>query len=288
MPVSLIFGASGAVGRFLLPRLLDAGHDLVAISRTPRSSSDPRLRWVHGNLHTSMPALPSVDAIFSLGPLDAFAHWFAQTQGTGTPRVIAFGSMSIEAKRESVDPHERALVERLHAAENQLHEAAAQRGCAWTVFRPTLVYGAGVDRSLSPIARFALRWRVFPRIVGASGLRQPVHADDLAAACMLALRSPRTQAQTYALGGGERLSFDSMLERVRRSLPLATLPVPVPLLLARSLSAAEHALGRSARRAMIARLRSNLVADNSAATVDFDWSPRVFRPDASAWIAREG
>ena len=64
---------------------------------------------------------------------------------------------------------------------------AAERGIACTVFRPTLIYGAGTDRSLAPIARFARRWRVLPVPLGANGLRQPVHARDLAAACVAVL-----------------------------------------------------------------------------------------------------
>ena len=35
----------------------------------------------------------------------------------------------------------------------------------------------------------ARRWRVFPYVAGANGLRQPVHADDLAAACVALART---------------------------------------------------------------------------------------------------
>ena len=60
-------------------------------------------------------------------------------------------------------------------------QAARDRNVAGTIFRPTLIYGTGRDRSLAPIARFARRWRVLPLPVGARGLRQPVHAavDDI-------------------------------------------------------------------------------------------------------------
>ncbi|HEY0232783.1 MAG TPA: NAD(P)H-binding protein, partial [Dokdonella sp.] len=131
MPVSLIVGASGAIGRFLRPRLLDAGHEVIALSRQPREASDARVHWLRGDLHAAMPPLPALDAIFSLGPLDAFAHWFAQAPAFGTPRVIAFGSMSVESKRDSTDAAERRLAERLRQAERELALAAEQRGCDW-------------------------------------------------------------------------------------------------------------------------------------------------------------
>lgn len=287
MPVSLVVGASGAIGRFLLPRLLDAGHTVIALSRTPRVSFHPGLRWIAGDLYTTVPALPALDAVFSLGPLDAFARWLARSELAGRPRVLAIGSMSVETKRDSVAATERALASRLQAAERELASAAAARGCAWTLFRPTLIYGAGVDRSLSPIARFAERWRVFPRIIGARGLRQPVHAEDLAAGCLAASARSGCADRIYALGGGERLGFEVMLERVRASLPVRTLPAPVPFAVAHALARGARAFGSSdARVAAIERLRRDLVAEHAAAVADFDWAPRGFAPDARMWHSR--
>lgn len=278
MPVALVAGASGAVGRFLLPRLLTADYQVFALSRAPRAATDARLRWVVGDLDRDVPPLPVLDAIFSLGPLDGFARWFARAPLEGRPRVVALGSMSIDSKRDSSDDGERAVVERLHAAERTLAATAARRGCAWTVLRPTLIYGAGVDRSLTPIARFAMRWRVFPRLPGARGLRQPVHADDLAAACLAVLDRSACSGRTYALGGGERLSFDAMLERVRASLPVPCLPLPLPIAAVRAMAR----LGR-ASPAAVERLQRDLVADDDAARTDFGWSPRGFVAEAEMW-----
>jgi nucleoside-diphosphate-sugar epimerase len=285
--VALVLGASGATGRFLLPRLLDAGHDVIAVSRTPRTSTAPRLRWLPGDLDASMPPLPALDSVFSLGPLDACARWLARAHVQGQPRLVALGSMSIDSKRDSGDAAERELVARLGAAEQALAAAADAQACAWTLLRPTLIYGAGVDRSLTPLARLAMRWRVFPRVPGATGLRQPVHADDLAQACLAAAANPRSGRRTYALGGGERLACAVMFERVRLSLPVRTLPLPVPLGMLRRLTGLAPRLGLAPLRgAMIERLTRDLVADHAAAIADFGWAPRAFRPDASTWQPR--
>jgi nucleoside-diphosphate-sugar epimerase len=284
MTVSLVAGASGAIGRFLLPRLLAAGHEVIALSRVARTSADPRLRWIVGDLDRAASGLPACDAVFSLGPLDAFARWFAGGAIDGRPRVVAIGSMSLETKRDSPDAGERALAARLDAAERGLRAAAEARGSACTLLRPTLIYGAGLDRSLSPIARFAQRWRVFPRLPAATGLRQPVHADDLAAACLAVAGSARAAGRTYALGGGERLAFDAMLARVQASLPVRTLPLPLPLAPVRGAFALTRAVGlHPPHAAALARLRKDLLADDAAAAADFAWSPRAFRPDAAAW-----
>ncbi|HKE48405.1 MAG TPA: NAD-dependent epimerase/dehydratase family protein [Rhodanobacteraceae bacterium] len=283
MPVSVVFGASGAVGRFLLPRLIDAGHDVVAVSRESRESAHPHVRWIVGALPAPVPALPAGDAIFSLGPLDGFVEWYAES--TGRARVVALGSQSAVTKDASTDPRERNVAARLVDAEARLANAAAARGAEATVLRATLIYGAGLDRSLTPIARFARRWHVFPSVAGATGLRQPVHADDLASACLRLAAMRQLPQSVYAAGGGERLAFSTMLARVRDSLPVATLPLPVPLAFARAAGGIARALPafRAMSLAALDRLREDLVADNAPAAADFGWTPRDFRPGAGTW-----
>jgi nucleoside-diphosphate-sugar epimerase len=276
----LVVGASGAVGRFLLPRLLERGDTIHALSRSPRTTRAPGLHWIVGDLFAGMPPLPALDAIVGLGPLDAFAARLAASGFDGVPRVVALGSMSATTKRGSRDPHERALAQRLAYAERVLADAAGRRGCAWTVLRPTLIYGAGIDRSLAPIAHFAARWRLAPSLPAARGLRQPVHAADLADAVLAALQTPDAHARRYDLGGGERLPFAAMLARIRASLARRALPLPVPLAVLR----AATVLPCLARlREPVRRLTEDLVADDAQARRDLDWRPRGFRPDADCW-----
>lgn len=284
MPVSVVFGASGAIGRFLVPRLRAAGHDVVAISRAPQASAHPGVRWIVGDLPDRVPPLPDAGVIFSLGPLDAFARWLAQNENVRA-RVVAIGSLSALTKQQSPDPHERELAARLAEAETSLAAAALARGAAATVLRASLIYGAGLDRSLTPIVRFARRWRVFPRVPGARGLRQPVHADDLAEACAAIAGSESLTRPAYDVGGGERLAFDAMLARVRASLAFATLPLPLPLTLVRTGSgiARRTRAFAAASAAALERMAEDLVVDHSAAAADFGWSPRAFKPTERDW-----
>ncbi|MFT3790809.1 MAG: hypothetical protein QM741_06975 [Rudaea sp.] len=267
----LVFGASGAVGEFLLPRLAARGGHILAVSRaaSARGRGATSVEWLRGDLFGEVPPLPPVDVVLSLGPLDAFAAWHART--APARRVIALGSMSAQSKRDSVDAAERELSERLRGAEALLMRSAHERGADCTIFRPTLIYGSGRDRSLAPIARFARRWRVLPVPRGASGLRQPVHAADLAAACLAAIGNESTFGKVYELGGGERLRFDAMLARIAAGPPRIALALPVPLALVRA-GAGLFRVGAGA----LARLDSPLVADNAAAVRDFGYAPRAF------------
>jgi len=286
VPRALVIGGSGQIGRYLVPQLLDSGHDVLAVSRIPRSSRHAGLHWLQGDVFVALPALPELHMIFSLGPLDGFAAWLARARLEGKPRIVAFGSMSASSKRDSPDPGERALAQSLRQAEQALADAAARADLPWTLLRPTLIYGAGLDRSLTPLARRAARWRVFPLLPAARGLRQPVHAEDLATLCRAAINRDAAVGRSFDLGGGERLAFATMLERIRQSLPGWTLPVPVPLAalhLALRLaggSGIRHGLGPG----MLARLGTDLLADDALARQHLDWSPRPFHPRAATWV----
>jgi nucleoside-diphosphate-sugar epimerase len=176
----LVFGGSSQIGHFLMPRLLASGEPVLALSRHPRPAQ-AGVNWLQGALPADVPAMPPLSAIVSFGPLQGLADWLAQTRLSDAPRVIATSSMSAETKRDSSVAAERKISRQLRDGEAALAAACARHGCAWTVLRPTLVYGAGLDKSLTPIARRAMRTRLFPLPAG-RGLRQPVHADDIAQA----------------------------------------------------------------------------------------------------------
>ncbi len=278
---ALVFGGSGQIGQPLLARLADAGWDVAAVSRDARASR-PGLRWLRGEL-TAAAGLPAdVDAIFSCGPLDAFAPWFARGE-VACRRVVAFGSTSVDVKRESGDAGERDVARRLREAEALLFDAAARRGAGATVLRPTLVYGAGRDATLARIAALATRLRGFALPADATGLRQPVHVDDLADAAMACLDARAAHGNAYALPGGETLPYREMVARVLAALPsrprLWVLPPP----LFRALLAPARAAGLVAGfgDAALARMREDLAFDDAPARRDFGYAPRTFAPVAA-------
>jgi nucleoside-diphosphate-sugar epimerase len=275
----LVFGGSSQIGHFLLPLLTQRDEAVIALSRAPRPSTHG-VTWVSGRLPDAVPAIEDISAIFSFGPLQSFASWLERAALPHAPRVIATSSMSAVSKLASEVPAERRLSQLLRDGEKAMAAACAKHGSAWTILRPTLVYGAGLDKSLTPIAHRAVRLRVFPLPAG-QGMRQPVHAEDLAYAALAALDRPQAAGRILAIGGGERLTAGEMFARVRRSLPVATLPLPLPAWLLRT---ARHGVGKL--RGPLSRLEADLIADNTEMTRLLGVQPRPFRPDAECWQRR--
>ena len=281
MKTALMFGASGQLGMPLLDRLRDDGWRVYAVSRTTHAEQ-PGLVWLQGDLARTDGLPRHVQVIFSCGPLDHFAQWYAHTT-VDAPRVIAFGSTSIDVKRGSADAEERDLAARLREGERILFETASARGAAATVLRPTLIYGAGRDHNLNRIAQVARRFGriVLPR--DAVGLRQPVHVHDLADAAFRCIDAEASFGHAYALPGGETLTYREMVARVLAALqPPPTLhEVPSPVF--NVVLAAAHAAGFALdfNEAAVTRMRSDLVFDPADAQRDFGYSPRGFSPVAA-------
>lgn len=277
----LVFGASSQIGHFLLPHLLAGDEPVLAVSRHPQPPQ-AGLCWFEGRLPDAVPAnLPMPSAIFSFGPIGPFAQWLAGVRGGNEPpRVVATSSMSAQTKRDSAVPAERELSRALRDGEQALIAACGRLGAPWTILRPTLIYGAGLDKSLSPIARRARRTRLFPLPAG-PGLRQPVHAEDLALAALAALDQPHSAGHILEIGGGERLTAGTMFRRVRASLHHATLPIPLPAWL---LHAAQR-VAPARLRGPLHRLDSDLVADNTELTRLLGIRPRAFEVAPDMWNA---
>ena len=287
MKTALVFGASGQIGLPLLDRLGDAGWRVHAVSRQARSDT-PGRHWLQGDF-AHVPVLPrDVDAIFSCGPLDLFARWYA-TANVVSPRVVAFGSTSATSKHASDDDGERDVARRLLGAEASVFEASEQRGAGATMLRPTLVYGAGRDATLTRIAGMARRWGRFVLPRRADGLRQPVHVQDLADAAFAANASSVAQGRSYDLPGGETLAYRDMVRRVLACLdpPLPLLELPMPLFRAAVAAAQARGVARELTPAAVARMREDLAFDAAPARRDFGYAPRAFRPETRMFDAPE-
>ncbi len=169
------------------------------------------------------------------------------------------------------------LAAALREAEEELAGRCEALGIAWTLFRPTLIYG-GPGSAVCLIARVARRLRCFPVAGRGAGLRQPVHAEDLAAACLLALDRPACHGRAYDLGGGETLTYREMVERVFLHVGRRPVVLPVPLPLLRAAIAVARILPRfrGLSPAMAERSERDQAFDITDAKRDFGYQARPF------------
>ena len=273
----LVLGATSLIGRFLpahLPGAVGAGRGEAAPDHARGYA-----RWARLDLSDPLASPPAAETVVSLSPVWLLPDALPGLVRGGLRRLVAVSSTSRWTKADSSDAGEREVARRLAQAEEAVARACDAAGVAWTVLRPTLVYAEGLDRNVSRLAGLARRLGMLPLAGAGSGRRQPVHADDLAAATPAVLASHAARGRAYDLPGGETLTYAAMCRRVFEGLdrPPRLLHVPPPLWRAGLALASPLLPGATA--AMGSRMAEDLVFDPAPAARDFGWSPRPFRPD---------
>lgn len=266
-----VFGASSFVGRSALLCVSGMGWSALAFSRAPSAS-------VSEGVWRQLPSAPEpVASWISVAPIWVLPEYFSFLEACGVQRIVALSSTSRFTKAQSGDEREIATATRLAEAEERVRQWAESRGVEWVILRPTLIYGFGADRNVADIARFVRRFGVFPLLGDAAGLRQPVHALDVADACVAALRAAGAN-RAYNLSGGETLSYREMVERVFEALGMRPRVVSVPAGLLRAGAPLMRCLPRyrHVNLEMALRMNRDLVFDHSDAARDLGFAPRRF------------
>lgn len=275
----LVLGARSQIGEYLLPALVRGGYRVLAATRGPFPAGSAGVEWVRVDQsgRVSPPSGP-VWAVVNLAPIRLLPAMLQQFSAQGVSRLIAFSSTSVFTKVKSDDPRERELVRSLLESERVVAEHAAGTGLRWTILRPTLVYSWGRDRNVSEIARFVRRFRVFPLLGQGTGLRQPVHAQDLADACVAALETPASFGKAYNLAGARRLSYRRMVEEIFLFQGLTPRFVTLPAWLIQGCIRWARAIPRFRNLSpeLATRMQTDMCFDSDEARVDFGFDPRPF------------
>lgn len=273
LPVGVL-GANSLVGRCLLPMLREVGRPVVSFSRRV-VKTDQGVEW------RLLPCTERVEKIsqwICVAPIWVLQDYFALMETCSVRRVVALSSTSRFTKVGSGDTADEAIAAKLIEGEARVQAWAENRGIEWVILRPTLIYGLGQDKNIGEIVRFIRRFGFFPVLGKAKGLRQPIHAEDVAAACVAALQAPDVRNRSYNISGGETLAYRDMVARIfvalRRRPRLLTLPLVVFSLVLRVLRRLPRYRHWSV--AMVERMSRDLVFDHSEAARDIGFVPRKF------------
>jgi len=276
----VVFGATGTIGRALLP-VLAREHEIVAVSRNEHPPSDDRIAWVRADATDGASvaaAVAGADVAFylvhSLGSPDfAFRDRLAaetmarEAAAVGLRQIVYLGGLGDDAP--DLSAHLRSRIE--------TGIALASGSVPVTTLRAAMVVGAesaAFETILALVDR--LPAMVCPRWV--STPTQPIAIDDVVHYLAAVCGQPACFGESYDVGGPDVMTYREMIERIGRIRGRRPLIVEVPVLTPRLSSYWLHLVtpvGAGVARPLIEGLRNPTVVRDGRIRelVPFDLTP---------------
>lgn len=238
----LVTGASGYIGGRLVPELLDAGHKVRCLARTPAKLRDhpwaEDVEIVRGDVMDAASvgeALTGVDVAYylvhALGTGDSFeqtdrkaARIFAeQAREAGVKRIVYLGGLTPAGVPEhELSPHLRSRAEVGHIL--------LDSGVPTTVLRAAVIIGSG-SASFEMLRYLTER---LPVMVTPSWVRtriQPIAVRDVLRTLVGSATMPPDVNRAFDIGGPDVLTYRAMMVRYAAEARLPKrLLLPVPML----------------------------------------------------------
>jgi uncharacterized protein YbjT (DUF2867 family) len=250
----VVAGGTGFVGRHIVRSLLEGGHEVTVLGRSPAKVS-------------SIPMLQGADAIQGditdpsslTGTLDGADGVVAAVQFPGYPaevprKGLTFDIFDRKGTENLVAEVQRAGVERYlyisganstpsakenwYRAKGRAEEALRASGLRFIILRPSWAYGPG-DRALNTYAAMARFSPVIPMIARFEGRRmipqkiQPVYIGDVALAVSRAFEREEAWNQSFEIGGPDIMTMHEVIATLLEVTGKKRAIVPVPDVLAK-------------------------------------------------------
>ncbi|CAN5300986.1 NAD-dependent epimerase/dehydratase family protein [soil metagenome] len=279
----LLTGATSLPGLTLLERLLE-NHEVRCLVRpdSPNLSRLERSRTeiVHGDAGDEaslVRALTGMDAVAHVAGLAFAPQVVAAMRRAGVERLLMVGSTSVHS-----------AFEHRSGRRKEMEKLVRESGLAWTIARPTMIYGSELDRNMRHLLRFLDRSPVFPLFGTGTNLWQPVYHEDLARGMLAALENQSAVGRSYDLPGAAPLTYRDLILTAAGALGRKPHIVHLPLEPVRhALALAERArLPLPVKSEQVLRLREDKAYPYGEAREDLGYKPRPFREGIALEAAR--
>ena len=233
----LVTGATGFIGRRLVPALVEQGHDVRAMTRRP-DDYDGAGTAVGGDVFDPAsltdPLAGADVAIYLVHSLDdpdferkdaeAARTFAAAASEAGVSQIVYLGGLGDEDGELS--PHLRSR--------REVEELLGSTGVPVTALRAGIIVGAGgISWELTRQLVKNLPAMVVPRWV--STPTQPIAVDDVIRYLVGVTGAPAARGRVFEIGGPDRMTYLEMLQvaaqvSTGRRVPIVPVPVLTPRL----------------------------------------------------------
>ena len=300
----LVTGATGFVGREILRELPRAGHETHILTRdgyadgTEAAEKGLSAQIHFGNLlnlDSLKHACRGMDAVIHLVGIisELGENTFDNIHTLGTQNMVNAAREAgvrrfIHMSALGTRPNAAA---RYHQSKWAAEELVRSSGLAWTIFRPSIIYGPG-DQFVNRFARMARFSPALPVIGNGHSKFQPIPVGDVATCFVKAVNEKRSIGQTYDLCGRDVLTFESILDTIMEVTGRKRLKLHIPTAVARIQAAMLEFIfcrlrGKASplNRDQLLMLREDNVGNAEPANELFGLKPISFREGIASYLA---
>lgn len=241
-----VAGGSGFVGGGIAAELFSRGHRVVVLSRRGESARGPLPDSIEirdadaAGDNGLVEALAGVDALvialaFKNSPMESPARGqtFMQVDAAGTEHLVAAARRAgvrqilyLSGAGAAADARQQWF-----RAKWRAEQAVRGSGLAWTILRPTWIYGPR-DASLNRFVGFARQFQVVPMTNAGGQVLAPLFIDDVARLAADCLTDPAARGQVFEIGGPQTMRLRDVIARALHAAGIRRpiVPGPAPLI----------------------------------------------------------
>lgn len=210
----LVTAATAPVGRSIVEQLVEAGHEVRALTREPAEAGLPAgAEVVRGDLSDAeslRAAMAGVSSVFLLAVVPGFAPAFLEAAREAGVRRIVFQSSAAIDDRAEEQPNPIAAFHR------EIEREIEESGLEWTFLRLEVASADALQWAFDVPGQLAKGDVVRGPYADAAG--SPIHPADFAAVAAAALTDDRHARRTYVLTGPKSLTNAEQIELIGAAL----------------------------------------------------------------------
>lgn len=240
----VVAGGTGFLGRHIVRGLLDDGHEVAVLSRSPAKMSSIQellgARGIAGDVtdpESLKGTLDSADAVvgcvqFPNHPVEVprkditydrydrqgTENLIAEARAAGVQRYVYLSGAGADLTSDKTWYRAKGFAER----------ALTDSGLSFAIVRPSWAYGPE-DRALNRFAQIARFSPVVPQIGVRQQKVQPVHCDDIAAAFRRIFQVEDAWNKVFEIGGPEILTMGEIIRTLLDVMGKRRLVIPIPV-----------------------------------------------------------
>ena len=221
-----VAGGTGFVGGHLTTELRLRGHEVILLNHSDSVVAEMGVTFVKGDVTdpaSYSPAIKGCDAVINLVGIirefpakgmtferlhvEATASMVSASQHAGVLRYLQMSALG--TRLDAVSGY--------HRSKWRGEEIVRGSSLAWTIFRPSLIFGPK-DAFVNMLAANLRLAPIMPTMGDGNYRLQPIHGADVARCFADALEKPETAGQTFQLCGEDRLTYRELLDLIAEAM----------------------------------------------------------------------